>query len=49
MKKMKLSSTDYYMFVTLAKYEHIYIGVVGGFVIIQANVIDLATLGYELG
>lgn len=46
MKQIKLKSTDYYMFVTLAKYEHIYIGVVGGFVIIQANVIDLVRLGY---
>ena len=46
MKQIKLQSTDYYTFVTLAKYEHIYIGVVGGFVIIQANIIDLARLGY---
>jgi hypothetical protein len=46
MKKIKLSSVDYYKFVALAKYDHMYIGVIGGFVIIQANIIDLARLGF---
>jgi hypothetical protein len=46
MKKIKLKSTDYYTFVSLAKYDHIYIGVIGGFVVIQANVMDLIALGY---
>jgi hypothetical protein len=46
MKRIKLPSTDYYTFVSIAKHEHIYIGVVGGFVIIHANVLDLVALGY---
>jgi hypothetical protein len=46
MKKIKLPSADYYKFVMLAKYDHIYIGVVRGFVILRANVIDLAELGF---
>lgn len=46
MKTLELCPKDYYMFVKLAKYRHIYEGVVGGFVVIQANIIDLTRLGY---
>jgi hypothetical protein len=49
MATIELRPTDYHMFVELAKYDHIYLGVVRGFVIIQANVIDLARLGFDLG
>lgn len=46
MKRIKLQPADYYTFVSLAKHDHIYIGVIGGFVVIQANVMDLAMLVY---
>lgn len=46
MKKIKLPARDYYTFVSIAKYDHIYIGVIGGFVVIQANVMDLIALNY---